>query len=51
MTEEFLEQRNIERDLGKEVEPYTSEEIDEMYENLLRFRELQRFMKEEGAKK
>ena len=31
MTEEYYEKKDMERDLGTEVEPYTPEEIDEMY--------------------
>lgn len=45
------EQEEMEQDLGTEPEPYTPEEIDEMYENLKKLRLLQKFMKEEGEKK
>lgn len=34
MTEEYFEQEEMERDLGIVVEPYTGEEIDQMYETL-----------------
>ena len=32
MPEEYYEKKDMERDLGTTVEPYTSKEIDEMYE-------------------
>ena len=40
MTEEYYEKHEMERDLGAEVEPYTAEEIDQMYEGLKALKEV-----------
>ncbi len=42
------EQEEMALDLGEEVEPYTPEEIDEMYENLKKLRLIQKYTKEIG---